>query len=63
MHLGRWMKTLGRPNTLLDKVKDVQDTIVGMRHLCDELLDKEVNLIKQNNLGKSRRALQTPDEC
>lgn len=47
----RWIKALGRPNSILDKAKEVQDAILDMRLLCDELLDKNVYLIKQLNLG------------
>ena len=50
---GRWLKALGRPNSILDKAKEVQDTIVNIRRLCDELHDKNVNMIKQLNIGKS----------
>ena len=51
--LGRWLKAFGRPNSVLDRVNKVQSDIVDIRRLCDELLDKNVHLIKQLNLGKS----------
>ena len=51
--LGRWLRALGRPNSILDKAKRVQEIIVDIRRLCDELLDKNVHSIKQLNIGKS----------
>ena len=50
---GRWLKALGAPNSILDKAKEVQDTMLDIRRLCDELLDKNVNVIKQLNIGMS----------
>ena len=54
---GRWLKALGRPNSILDKAKEVQDAIMDIRRLCDELLDKNVNIIKQLNIGMSSTKL------
>lgn len=46
----RWLKALGRPNGILKKAESVQVTMVEIRRLCDELLDKTVHSIKQINL-------------
>lgn len=48
----RWLKAFGRPNSVLDKVNKVQSDIVDIRRLCDELLDKNVHIIKQLNLDQ-----------
>ncbi|KAL9004060.1 MAG: hypothetical protein Q9188_003095 [Gyalolechia gomerana] len=45
----RWFKALGRPNSILDKASRVQAVIGEIRKLCDELLDKNVDHIKQQN--------------
>ncbi|EXJ82359.1 hypothetical protein A1O3_06172 [Capronia epimyces CBS 606.96] len=48
----RWLKAMGWPNDLVDKATRVRKVILDIRRLCDELLDKNVHMIKQLNLDQ-----------
>ncbi|KAH0840518.1 hypothetical protein FOPE_05769 [Fonsecaea pedrosoi] len=48
--LRRWLTALGSPSHLYDKVAETQKVIQEIRRICDELLDKNIHLIKQLNL-------------
>ena len=46
------MRALSPINDFADKADEVQDKIVQIRHLCEELLNKNVDIIKRSNEGK-----------
>ena len=55
--LGRWLRALSPSGSLSDKADEVQDHIVQIRYRCEELLNKNVDIIKRSNMGKFDRTL------
>ena len=51
--LGRWLIALSPTNSFSDKAAEVQDQIVHIRRLCEELLNKNVDIIKRSNIGNT----------
>lgn len=46
----RWLRALSPTGSLSDTADEVQDDIVQIRHLCEELLNKNVDIIKRSNM-------------
>ena len=49
---GRWFKAFQPANSFAEKADEVQAHIVQIRHLCEELLTRNVDLIKRSNESK-----------
>ena len=49
---GRWSRALLPINQFAQEAEEVQNRIVQIRRLCEELLNKNVDTIKQLNFGK-----------
>jgi hypothetical protein len=45
----RWLKAISGSTHIHDRAKEIQSVITEIRHLCDELLDKNVDYIKRQN--------------
>ncbi|EXJ70040.1 uncharacterized protein A1O5_07113 [Cladophialophora psammophila CBS 110553] len=58
----RWFRALGSPSYLHEKVTETQKVILEIRRICDELLDKNIHLIKQLNLEQKATILRLEDE-
>lgn len=54
---------MGRPKSILDQAAKVQATIVEIRLLCDELLDRNVYRITQYANGKCSATTYNPADA
>ncbi|KIW29327.1 hypothetical protein, variant [Cladophialophora immunda] len=60
--LRRWLSALGSPSDLRDKITETQKVIQEIRRICDELVDKNIHLIKQLNLEQKATILRLEEE-
>ena len=51
--LGRWLKALQPANSFAEMADNVQAHIKEIRRLCEELLTKNVDLIKRSNESRA----------